>query len=145
MIGKGTFFKQVALVAGAFLSIVSAASSAEINWRDVDSGMKEGKQAHKYVLADVYTDWCGFCKKLDRDTFSNPELSQFISEKFVPVKAKADDSGAGQKLKNDYGVEGYPCALVFDPDGNLIGRIIGFKDAQEYQKALKNIIEHINE
>lgn len=145
MTGQGKFFKQVALVAGAFLSIISAASAAENSWRGVDLGMQEASKARKYILADVYTDWCGWCKRLDRDTFSDPELMHFLSEKFVLVKANAEDGGAGQKLKNDYGVEGYPCALVFDPDGKLIGRIVGFKDAQGYQSALRNIIEHPNQ
>src|ERR1700721_1794923 len=127
MIGTGNFLKHVTLIAGLFLSLGSSASAAEISWKDVSSGLPEGKRAHKYVLADVYTDWCGWCKRLDKDTFSNPELSQYISEKFVPVKANAEDGGAGQKLKNDYGIEGYPCALVFDPDGKLIGRVDGYK------------------
>ncbi len=144
MTDKKQFFKQAAVTAVAFLSIFSAASAAQISWKDVNSGLQEGKQAHKYVLADVYTDWCGWCKRLDRDTFSNPELTRFLSEKFISVKANAEDGGAGQKLAGDYGVNGYPCALVFDPSGKLIGRIVGYKDAQGYQTTLQNIIDHPN-
>jgi thioredoxin-related protein len=139
------FFKQIVFTAIAVLSLASAVSADEIRWKDVTSGMQEGKQSHKYVLADIYTDWCGWCKRLDRDTFSNPDLARFLRDKFVPVKANAEDSAAGQKLAGEYGVNGYPCALVFNPDGKLIGRIVGYKDAQGYQTALQDIINHPNQ
>jgi len=144
MTGKKKFFKQAVVTATAFLSVLSAASAAQLTWKNVNSGMQEAKQTRKYVLADVYTDWCGWCKRLDRDTFTNPELTRFLSEKFVSVKANAEDGGAGQKLAGDYGVNGYPCALVFDPNGKMIGRIVGYKDAQGYETALKEIIDHPN-
>ncbi len=139
---KDKFLKQTVLIVLAVLSVISAACAAEINWKKVDPGMKEAKQLHKYLLADVYTDWCGVCKRLDKDTFSNPELTRFLGDKFVSVKANAEDGGAGQKLATDYSVTGYPCALVFDPFGKFIGRILGYKDAQEYQSALQDIIDH---
>lgn len=139
------FFKQIAFTTIAILSLASAVSADEIRWKDVTSGMQEGKQSHKYVLVDIYTDWCGWCKRLDRDTFTNPDLVRFVRDKFVSVKANAEDSGAGQKLAGEYGVNGYPCALVFNPEGKLIGRIGGYKDAQGYQTALQNIINHPNQ
>jgi thioredoxin-related protein len=142
MTGKKKFFKQAAVATATFLSILSAAAAANLNWKDVTSGLQEAKQSHKYVLADVYTDWCGWCKRLDKDTFTNSELTNFLSQKFVSVKANAEDGGAGQKLAGDYGVNGYPCALVFDPSGKMIGRVVGYKDAAGYQNALQNIMDH---
>ena len=112
----------------------------DVRWHDVNSGMEEGKRAHKYILADVYTSWCGWCKKLDRDTFSDQGLVQFLGQKFVCVKANAEDLAAGEKLAHQYNVDGFPCALIFDYDGRLIGRIVGYKDASGYQSALTDII-----
>ena len=121
---------------------VLAALAGEIRWHDVDSGMQEGKRAHKYILADVYTSWCGWCKRLDRDTFSDQGLTQFLDQKFVCVKANAEDHASGEKLAHQYSVNGFPCALVFNYDGKLIGRIVGYKDATGYQSALTDIISN---
>lgn len=139
-INKGKVVMQTALAASALL-ITMATALANPDWKDVSSGMQVAKQMHKYVLADVYTDWCGWCKKLDRDTFSDPDLSRFLDSKFVCVKANAEDNGPGQRLAAEYGVNGYPCALVFDQDGKLIGRVGGYKDAQGYESALTKILE----
>jgi len=117
-----------------------AALAYDVRWHDVDSGMQEGKHAHKYILADVYTNWCGWCKKLDRDTFSDQGLVEFLNQKFVCVKANAEDHAAGEKLAHQYSVSGFPCALVFDYNGKLIGRIVGYKDASGYESALTDII-----
>jgi thioredoxin-related protein len=103
--------------------------------------MTEAKHNHKYILADVYTSWCGWCKKLDRDTFSDEALAEFLGQKFVCVKANAEDNGAGTRLSRQYNVSGYPCALVFNFEGKLIGRIVGYKDAANYQSALSQIID----
>ncbi len=138
-----SFFIAITLLILALCGTFKAAQADnQIHWKDVNSGLQEGKSAHKYVLVDIYTDWCGWCKRLDRDTFSNQSLVQFLGTKFVCVKANAEDNGAGQKLTGEYGVNGYPCALVFDPNGKVIGRIVGFKDAQTYEAALTTILNN---
>ncbi len=132
---------RVLLTTVSVLSVsILAGLAADIHWRDVNSGMEEGRRLHKYILADVYTNWCGWCKKLDRDTFSDQGLTEFLGEKFVCVKANAEDHGAGQQLARQYSIDGFPCALVFGYDGKLIGKIVGYKDAPGYQSALNDII-----
>jgi thioredoxin-related protein len=125
-------------------SLFSAVYAEELNWKDVDTGLREAKSLHKYALADVYTDWCGWCKKLDRDTFTNTAMVRFLNEKFVCIKANAEDNAQGQKLAGQYGVNGFPCALVFDQSGTLIGKISGYRDAAAYEKALNDLIAHPN-
>jgi thioredoxin-related protein len=132
---------RVLLITLTVLSFGALATLAyDVRWHDVNSGMEEGKRNHKYILADVYTSWCGWCKKLDRDTFSDQGLVDFLGQKFVCVKANAEDHGAGQNLARQYSVDGFPCPLVFDSNGKLIGRIVGYKDASGYQSALTDII-----
>jgi len=72
-----TIFTILAL----FATFNAAQADNQIRWKDVNSGLQEGKSAHKYVLADVYTDWCGWCKRLDRDTFNNQSLINFLESK----------------------------------------------------------------
>jgi thiol:disulfide interchange protein len=132
-----------ALIIGLSSWLASPSLSAELPWsKDVNEGLAEAKRAHKYALADVYTDWCGWCKRLDRETFSNDGMVKFLSEKFVCVKANAEDNGAGQKLAGQYRVSGYPCALVFDPNGKFIGKVSGYRDARGYQEALSQLMSN---
>ena len=125
-------------------SFNAAQADSQINWKDVTSGLQDGKYEGKYVLVDVYTDWCIWCKRLDKDTFTDQSFIDFVQSKFVCVKANAEDHGAGQKLALEYGVNGFPCALIFDRNGKMIGRISGFKDAQTYEAALTNILDNPN-
>ncbi len=122
-----------------------AASAEELMWKDVETGLLEARSSHRYALADVYTDWCHWCKKLDQDTFSKPSMIRYLNSKFVCIKANAEDNAEGQKLAGEYGVRGFPCALVFDPSGKFIGKISGFRDAGDYEQALNQLIAHPNQ
>ena len=118
-----------------------ALAGSEFSWqKDLQKGIGVAHTQHKFVLADVYTDWCGWCKRLDADTFSDHELQTFLNSNFVLVKVNAEDGGAGQKAASEYGVHGYPCGLVFNQDGRLVGRISGYKNASDYRDALTQIM-----
>jgi len=145
---KGRIASKRTALAATLLSmstwLASGALSAEsLSWnKDVGNGLEEAKRNHKYALADVYTDWCGWCKRLDRETFNNEGMVKFLNERFVCVKVNAEDNGAGQKLAGQYRVSGYPCALVFDPNGKFLGKISGYRDARAYQEALSQLISN---
>ena len=140
---KGTVLVALAgVIIGLGTWLASPVLAGALDWKDVDSGLKLGKETHKYVLADVYTDWCGWCKRLDKETFSNDGMVKFLNDKFVCVKANAEDNGSGQKLAGQYKVAGYPCALVFDQNGKFIGKISGYRDPKGYEAALTELISN---
>jgi thiol:disulfide interchange protein len=128
------------LLAG--LSLPALAEGSIVWNNDVDKGLQEAKDQHKYVLADVYTDWCVWCKRLDQQTFSNDGMAAYLNGKFVCIKANAEDHKAGTKLAQKYKVSGYPCALVFDQSGKYIGKIVGFLPPDEYQAQITKLIEN---
>jgi len=118
-----------------------ASPAPAVNWeKSFAGGSDQAKRGHKYILADVYTDWCGWCKRLDRDVFTNSSLSAYLQKDFVCVKVNAEDPQEGSALAQQYQVTGYPCALVFSPDGKLIGRIEGYEEARDYISRLHEII-----
>jgi len=99
------------------------------------------KAKKKYVLADIYTDWCGWCKRLDRDTFSNPQMMSYLNSKYLCVKVNAENAN-GKPVAAKYKVGGFPCALVFDPSGKFIGKLSGYYKPGEYQQALEDLIKN---
>ncbi|HUK90863.1 MAG TPA: thioredoxin family protein [Blastocatellia bacterium] len=77
------------------------------------------------VVADVYTDWCGWCKRMDEVIYSNPKVAA-LGSRDVFLKLNAEDHGEGEEIANRYGINSYPTTLIFDAEGNLINSAKGF-------------------
>jgi thioredoxin-related protein len=65
-------------------------SPGGIQWMSFEEAVKSSEKNPKKLFIDVYTDWCGWCKKMDASTFKEPEVVKFINEKFYPVKLNAE-------------------------------------------------------
>ena len=61
----------------------------KIEWMTLAQAMEAQKAEPKKIFMDVYTDWCGPCKLLDKNTFQNPDVSSYISEHYYAVKFNA--------------------------------------------------------
>jgi thioredoxin-related protein len=61
-----------------------------IKWYSWDEAVKASKTTKKKVFVDVYTEWCGWCKRMDATTFSDPQVAKYINENFYPVKFDAE-------------------------------------------------------
>src|SRR5690606_7291329 len=63
----------------------------EINWLTLEQAEVEMKKSpNKLLFIDFYTDWCGWCKKMDTSTFKEPEVIKYINEHYIPVKFDAE-------------------------------------------------------
>lgn len=117
------------------------AASGAVSWGDdLTKSLGQAKANHKYLLADVYTDWCGWCKRLDKDTFENADMMSYLNSKFVCVKVNAEH-GNGKDVAQKYKVAGFPCALVFEPSGKFIGKVSGYLKPGDYKEALESMIK----
>lgn len=115
-------------------------SRRELKWyHSFSEALAEAKAKDKLVFADVYTDWCGWCKRLDRDTFSDPAMVSYLAEKYICVKVNAENGKENIKLAEDAEVTGFPTGLVFKSSGELLGKVSGFKDAFGYKSALESL------
>jgi len=68
----------------------TAQPKESINWLSMDEAAKLAKENDKMIFVDIYTTWCGFCKKMDRTTFAHPEIVKYINENFYAVKLDAE-------------------------------------------------------
>ena len=64
----------------------SAAVSTELKWYDFEEGMEKAKKENKALLIDAYTDWCGWCKVMDKETYKDARVIAKLNESFVAVK-----------------------------------------------------------
>lgn len=65
----------------------------EIKWYTWEEAHELNKTTPKKVFIDLYTDWCGWCKKMDKETFTNPDVVKYLNENFYPVKFDAEQKG----------------------------------------------------
>lgn len=68
------------------------AGKQQLNWLTLEEAEAAIKVKKKAILIDLYTDWCGWCKVMDKKTYSNPEVIKYVEDNFYPVKIDAETS-----------------------------------------------------
>src|SRR5271170_5561036 len=102
---------------------------------DMPKALKEAQAEHKIVLADFTgSDWCVWCKKLEKDTFSKPEFADYAGKNLVLVRldfpnqtTQSDElKAANAALASKYSIQGYPTLIALKPDATVIWRVDGY-------------------
>lgn len=70
----------------------SAVTLTEIKWYTWEEAIELTESNPKKIFVDIYTNWCHFCKKMDKTTFTEPEVISYINENFYPVKFNAEQT-----------------------------------------------------
>lgn len=101
-----------------------------------EARLDSARQAGKPVFIDFYTDWCGPCRTLDRDVFTNATLAEYLAGRFLNLKVNAE-KGEGIALAKKFGVGAYPTLVFLRPDGTENQRIVGLTTASRLLKTAK--------
>jgi thioredoxin-related protein len=72
------------------LKAQSQAPQASIQWVSLEEALKLNEKKPKKFFLDMYTDWCGWCKRMDQTTFVNPVIADYMNETYYPVKFNAE-------------------------------------------------------
>lgn len=134
-------------------------SAQEIKWMSMNEALEAQQKEPKKIFMDAYTTWCGPCKMLDKNTFSNSDVAKYINENYYPVKFNAegtekifyqdrtfDNPGympdrKGRNATHDFAralkITGYPSLVFFDEEGKLIGPIPGYRTPHQLELFLK--------
>ncbi len=107
-----------------------------INWLTYDQAQKQNNNPARKFLLYFYTDWCGYCRKLEQNTFSNKAVIDYINANFVPVRINSEKM---PKLAARYGVAGVPDLRFVTPEGQNIARWPGYIEADQFLPLLKYI------
>lgn len=133
--------KYLAILFSLAVILFSSITNAyAIDWRfDFASALKEAKTNSIPVMVDFYTGWCGWCKKLDSDTYSDQKVNALAKE-FICVKLDAEKN---RDIALKYNIRGYPTILFFDSNGAEQHRIIGYVDAPKFIQIMTNVMQKV--
>ena len=126
----------------------------KIKWLTIEQAAERIKKEPRKVVIDVYTDWCGWCKKMDKDTFTDPEVAALINKHYYAVKLDAEGkepitlNGHTYTFKPDYrahelavallqGQMSYPTTVYLDEKFNMLAPVPGYLNAKNFSKILR--------
>jgi len=143
----------------AFLTSANSIAQ-EINWVTFQEALELQKKTPKKIMMDVYTNWCGPCKMLDRNTFQNKEVADYVNEHYYAVKfngegnesvnykektfanprynpANANRRNSAHQLAGYFQISAYPTIVFIDEKGDLIFPLRGYKTPTQLELYLK--------
>jgi len=134
--------RRIILIALASFLAWSAAAVAEVHWsQNYDTALEKAKKENKLVILDLYTDWCGWCKKLDKDTYANKDVADKLTKDFVAVKLNPEKSPKAAKLARDFGTGGFPHIVFVNADGKKVSEINGYLPPKDFLAQLESVSE----
>jgi thioredoxin-related protein len=128
-----------------------AANSQEIKWMKFEEAIAANSKNPKMIIVDVYTDWCGWCKKMDKETFTNAKVVDYINKNFYAVKMNAEDTKRTfdfmGKTYNEaqmaaaMRVNSYPNFVVIEPKLQNIAQLPGYRQPEQFLSGLDELLE----
>lgn len=133
--------------------LLGAAPSARagepaVQWRGWDPGLAEAQKSKRPVLVDVYTEWCGWCRRMEKDVYSRADVRDYLQRKFVTVKLDAEASDPAQyegkaltsrTLASRFRVTGYPTTVFLRSDGGHLANVPGYIPADRFLLLLRYV------
>ena len=117
-----------------------------VNWVTIEEVQDLVKQEPKPVFIDFTAEWCGWCKVMDKKTFSDAEVAEYINSNYYAVKVDFEskerfeylgESYTGKELAKKYKITGLPTILFASPDFNKIKPVIGYQNVDQFMSKLK--------
>jgi len=105
--------------------------------------LAKAKKENKLLFIDCYTSWCGPCKMLARDVFTNNEVADYFNEHFISLKVDCE-KGEGPQLRERFGVSSYPTLLFIDGSGKMVNKILGASPAPAFLVKVKEGLDPEN-
>ena len=99
----------------------------ENSWNEA---LKQAAKQKKYIFADAYATWCGPCKMLKDNTFSDEKAATFFNSNFINVSIDME-KGQGPALAAQWQIRAYPTLIIFDAKGNPLSGSVGYIDANQ--------------
>ena len=131
--------KHLALAAVAGLGLLAGPAFAATleGWHDkVSAARQAALDSGKLILVDLYADWCGWCRRLERDVLEHPEFVSY-AEKFVKLKVDVEDGGEGSALQSRFRASTLPTTLLLTPKMVLVDMVQGYAPREAFVRRLE--------
>jgi tetratricopeptide (TPR) repeat protein len=135
-------FVVFALALGAGLSNLAKAPSKILWERDYEKAIERAHRENKFVIADMFTDWCELCKEMDTQTFADGHLIQKMANAYVWLKLNTETEDDGIRLQNEFAILTYPTVLVLDSHGEEVDRVDRFLTAMRFREKVESFIDN---
>ncbi|MFP4065287.1 MAG: thioredoxin family protein [Bacteroidales bacterium] len=134
----------------------SGPQDGEVNWMSMEEAVENAESEPRMIFVEVYTDWCGFCRQMDNETFSHPVIASYLNDNFYPVKLNAEQEGSiefrgtvyennnleDRRPTHDFAIAllqgrmSYPSIVFFDENVELLTAIPGFRPPASMEAVL---------
>ena len=159
-----TLLFAVALAFNSFCQSDAKASTSAIKWITWEEAIALNQKQPRKIVVDVFTEWCGWCKRMDKGTFMDPAVAKYINENFYAVKLDAEqledikfnaevfkyvpnETGRGGVHALAYalldGKMGYPTMVYLNEKYERIMISPGYKETPDMLKELKFAAEEL--
>lgn len=127
----------------AFVS--SPAPKSGIKWMTYEEVLEASKKEPKKVFIDVYTDWCGWCKRMDQTTFQNDKIINMLKDDYYAVKLDAESNKTFEQNGNEmtysqlarsYKATAYPTTVYLNEDLSIIQAVPGYQKPESLEMIL---------
>jgi thioredoxin-related protein len=137
-------------LAAALLFLPAAARAADPDWRAWNDGMQQAATTKRPVIVDVYTDWCGWCKRMDRDVYSRAEIADYLRKRYVTIRLNAESSDqaryegrnyTGEGIAQRFRVSGFPTTIFLRSTGEHMASVPGYLPPDRFLLLLRYVAE----
>lgn len=138
-------------------------TASGIRWMSFEDAVRKSESDKKKIFIDVYTDWCGWCKRMDASTFKNDTVVEYLNQNYLAVKLNAETRDTIRfrdqafVFRPEYkaneialsllsGKMGYPSFVVLDENFSMLNVIAGYQTPEQLLPTLQHFAEnkHLN-
>ncbi len=122
---------------GATLQAQDGIRFEQGSWETI---LAKAKAENKLIFLDAYAAWCGPCKMMDRDVFSDASVGKFYNEQFINARIDME-KGEGPSLASHYGVRAYPTLFFIDASGEMAHTALGYHGVEQFLELGKTALK----